>query len=95
MNAAWRVLEWLPKSAKWQDWPDRRVILGHYLPLAEPRLIPEGALIHESVLEHMKADCGYRPSNLPQHFNVEKGPDVARGSDESTGAEHDHDEEEL
>jgi uncharacterized protein (DUF2235 family) len=95
MNAAWRVLEWLPKSAKWQDWPDRRVIFGHYLPQAEPRLIPQGALIHRSVLDHMKSDCRYDPSNLPNIFDVEEGPDISSGAHGRTGTEHGADEEEL
>ena len=32
---------------------------------AEPRLIPEDALIHESVVKRMDALPGYRPVNLP------------------------------
>jgi hypothetical protein len=56
MNVAWRFLEWLPKRAKWREWPSRRILGGRYLPRAEPRLIPEGAWIHRSVLDRMDRD---------------------------------------
>ena len=59
MTAAWRALEYLPKADKYrewpanrrgnQNWPERRSFLGHYIPDAEPRVIPEDALIHGSV----------------------------------------------
>ena len=81
MNSAWRILEWLPKSTKWQEWPDRSVILGYYLPQAEPRHIPKGAFVHRSVLDHMEADRGYRPPNLPSHFEVEEGSAMSSGAD--------------
>jgi hypothetical protein len=92
MNAAWRALEWLPKSAKWQEWPDRRVIFGYYLPQAEPRLIPEGAFVHRSVLDLIEAGCGYSPPNLPNHFDVEEEPET---SGTRTGPELGADEEGL
>ena len=43
----WRLLEFLPKSARYKEWPGRRSFLGFYIPAGEPRLIPEGAIIHE------------------------------------------------
>jgi hypothetical protein len=54
-----------PKRTKWREWPRRPSILGFYLPLAEPRPIPEGALIHGSVFERIAAVPDYRPVNLP------------------------------
>lgn len=68
MSAAWRVLEYLPKSAKYKEWPERKVVLGFYIPDCEPRFIPEGAHVHESVLKRMEADANYRPVNLPKEF---------------------------
>jgi hypothetical protein len=94
MNAVWRVLEWLPKSAKWQEWPHRRVIFAHYLPRAEPRLIPEGAFVHRSVFDLIETDSGYKPLNLPNHFEVEERPDISSGADGRTGTKLGADEEE-
>jgi uncharacterized protein (DUF2235 family) len=73
MNAAWEILEWLPKNKKYREWPQRQCFLGHYLPRSEPRLIPEGAVIHQSVVDR-KANTSYQPINLPASFTVEPGP---------------------
>jgi uncharacterized protein (DUF2235 family) len=70
MNAAWRILEYLPKSAKYREWPQREVHFGFYIPDAEPRVIPEDAFIHESVLKKMAAGQGYKPINLPRKYQV-------------------------
>ena len=80
MTAAWRVLEYLPKRAKYREWPDRQVHFGFYIPDAEPRLIPEGAHVHESVVKRMDAVPKYRPVNLPAHFDIvpmPAGPEFA------------------
>jgi hypothetical protein len=71
MNWAWRILEYIPRRSKWKQWPGRRSFLGFYLPRAEPRPIPEGTLIHRSVIERREAIPGYRPENLPLKPNVE------------------------
>ncbi|OAF13485.1 hypothetical protein AYJ54_05735 [Bradyrhizobium centrolobii] len=68
MTPAWRVLEYLPKSAKYKEWPERKVHFGFYIPDCEPRVIPEGAHVHESVVKRMAALPGYRPVNLPTEF---------------------------
>jgi uncharacterized protein (DUF2235 family) len=65
LRGFWWILEFLPKLTKWREWPRRRSILGFYLPLGEPRFIPDGALIHGSVFERMAALPDYRPVNLP------------------------------
>jgi hypothetical protein len=75
MTPGWRILEYVPKRAKWREWPDRREFAGWYLPLAEPRAIPEGALIHQSVLERMDRDQNYRPVNLPSAYATEEMAD--------------------
>ena len=67
-KVAWyyRLLEWLPKNARWIEWTKRRVVLGFYIPRYEPRLIPEDALIHISVQARLSRPAnGYRPENLP------------------------------
>ncbi|WP_312018242.1 hypothetical protein [Bradyrhizobium semiaridum] len=48
------------------------IVLGFYLPMGEPRLIPEGVLIHRSVLERMDKDPAYRPTNLPKDYRIEE-----------------------
>jgi len=68
---AWRILEWLPKKERWREWPTRRGMFGCYLPRCEPRFIPEGARIHESVLQRKEAMSAYRPQNLPAAYEVE------------------------
>jgi uncharacterized protein (DUF2235 family) len=68
MSAAWRVLEYLPKSATYKEWPERKVFLGFYIPDCEPRLIPEGAHVHESVVRRMAVEPDYRPVNMPKDF---------------------------
>lgn len=68
MSAAWRVLEFLPKRATYKEWPERKVHLGFYIPDCEPRVIPEGAHVHESVLKRMAAEPEYRPLNMPKDY---------------------------
>jgi uncharacterized protein (DUF2235 family) len=70
MNAGWRILEYIPKLAKYREWPARHVHFGIYIPDAEPRPIPEDAFIHESVVKRI-ADVGdYRPVNLPSRYQT-------------------------
>ena len=76
LTAAWKPLEWLPKRTNWKEWAGRRSFAGWYLPNAEPRVIPEGARIHYSVVARKEADSRYRPPNLPGRFEVE-GPSAA------------------
>lgn len=70
MTAAWRLLEFLPKSAKYKEWPARQVHLGFYIPDCEPRVIPDGAHVHESVVKRMDEMPDYRPVNLPARYEV-------------------------
>jgi uncharacterized protein (DUF2235 family) len=70
MTWAWRPLEYLPKSDKYKEWKERPSFLGHYIPDAEPRPIPEGVFIHESVVKRMAAVPTYKPVNMPSHYQV-------------------------
>lgn len=67
----WRPLEILPKAVRHQDWPKRPRLLGRYIPLAEPRFIPDGSWIHVSVTERMKRVPSYKPVNLPRTYGTE------------------------
>jgi len=68
LSGAWWILEYLPKSAKYGEWPERQVYFGWYIPDGEPRLIPDGAVIHESALLRMDALPAYRPVNMPKQY---------------------------
>jgi uncharacterized protein (DUF2235 family) len=68
MTPAWRILEYLPKAAKYKEWPARQAHFGCYIPNSEPRFIPEGAHIHESVLMRIAEMPDYRPVNLPAAY---------------------------
>ncbi len=70
MSWAWRMLEWIPKVEKYQEWKGQWTLLGYYLPNSEPRLIPSNAFVHESVVRRIKTDLGYRPTNLPSRYRV-------------------------
>jgi len=61
MNAAWRAIEYLPKKDKYKEWKARKSTLGFYIPDAEPRVIPEDALIHGSAIEKIANDPKYKP----------------------------------
>lgn len=64
MVAAWFPLEFFPKHRKHCEWAERNVVLQHYIPNSEPRLIPNDAEIHPSVQERMDLLPEYRPINL-------------------------------
>lgn len=68
MTPPWAWMEIVPKSAKRKEWPGRKTFLGMYLPLSEPRFIPEGASIHQSVVDRMKDVADYKPNNIPSEF---------------------------
>ena len=68
LSGAWWLLEYLPKSVKYREWPERKAYFGWYIPDGEPRFIPDGATIHESALQRMDGMPGYRPVNLPKQF---------------------------
>lgn len=70
MTAGWRVLEFIPKSAKYREWQERKVFWGLYIPDCEPRVIPDGAHVHESVVKRMDVDANYRPVNLPARYET-------------------------
>ena len=40
------------------------------IPDCEPRLIPEGAHVHESVVKRMAVEPDYRPVNLPKTYET-------------------------
>jgi uncharacterized protein (DUF2235 family) len=72
LTLGWWPVELVPKKLKWKRWPKRSSGKGFYLPLAEPRFIPDDALVHKSVLDRMAALEEYRPVNLPKSCRTER-----------------------
>ncbi len=70
MNAAWSVLEIVPRKRSEYSVAAEDGQGGWYIPMGRPRTIPEGAWIHKSVKERFDADPEERPKNLPTTFNV-------------------------
>jgi len=70
MTPGWQPLEWLPKSAKLKEWPQRKSVFGFYLPKSEPRHIPDNAFIHSSVLAKIENDRTYIVPNLPKQYQL-------------------------
>ncbi len=70
MNFAWRLLECVPKLAKYREWPARKSLFGLYIPCCEPRVIPEGAVIHESVVRRIAERSDYKPVNMPTAYKT-------------------------
>ena len=74
MNLAWRAVEMLPRRVPSSSWRRGGKGGGIYLPLSDPRFIPQDALIHQSVVDRLNgAPAGgpYRPVNLPSRYRVE------------------------
>jgi uncharacterized protein (DUF2235 family)/membrane protease YdiL (CAAX protease family) len=82
LTGPWWLFEIFPKLARLKEWPGRRSFLGLYIPWAEPRPIPnrpwdgkasdDPFFVHSSLIARIAAVPGYRPVNLPAHFNVEQ-----------------------
>jgi uncharacterized protein (DUF2235 family) len=88
LKGAWWPLEYLPKRAKHREWPARKVHFGYYIPDAEPRLIPDGAIIHQSAIDRMNAMPSYRPENMPvQHETFPMPVPPAHGASADEAAE--------
>jgi uncharacterized protein (DUF2235 family) len=70
MTVGWRALELVPKTDRYKEWAARPSWLGYYFPRAEPRFIPNNALVHESVVQRMRAVPNYAPVNLPSTYQI-------------------------
>jgi uncharacterized protein (DUF2235 family) len=70
LHGLWWIPEFIPKSYEIRIGDKYKSRIGVYG--GRPRLIPEGSVIHESVLERMKNPAnGYKPRNLPARYSVE------------------------
>ncbi|MGO4564017.1 DUF2235 domain-containing protein [Rhizobium sp. 2YAF20] len=74
MNFAWKMLEYLPRRVPETSWRKRGNTQGIYLPISDRRFIPDGATVHQSVLDRSDRSpptTPYAPPNLPQNFAIE------------------------
>jgi uncharacterized protein (DUF2235 family) len=74
---AWKLLEWIPKRTKYEEWPNRTKVDGFYIPCGEPRMIENATvrpLIHQSVLVRRNLVPDYKPVNFPAQYDVEPWP---------------------
>lgn len=67
MSFGWRLLEYLPRRKPAES--RRPSFMGLCIPMAEPRLIPDGASVCASVLKRPVP-----PVNLPDHYDEEPDP---------------------
>ena len=78
MTWAWRSLECVPRRVPPTSWRRHGDTGGIYIPLADRRLIPDGASVHQSVFDRMtavKSEAPYDPPNLPSHYTIEPWSD--------------------
>jgi uncharacterized protein (DUF2235 family) len=80
MGGGWPILEYIPKSTRWREDREKQGKWPVYLPKKEPRLIAEGARIHESVATRINASIGYSPENLPPLNQCEIEPWIEPGA---------------
>jgi uncharacterized protein (DUF2235 family) len=78
MNWAWKALEYVPRRVPETSFRKRGNTQGVYIPMADRRFIPDGALLHQSALDRMQGASSYSPANLPQTYSVEPWSDDDR-----------------
>lgn len=70
MTPGWRVVELLPRWKSRFSLTRRKGVFGIYLPLFEPRHIPDGARIHASVFDRRGTPRDYPQPNIPDDHTV-------------------------
>ncbi|MEM5473905.1 DUF2235 domain-containing protein [Hoeflea sp. AS60] len=72
MNAAWAFVEFLPRKVPKTSFYRQLQIGKVYWPVFDYRRIPEGAKLHEAVIERLRKRPDYKPPNLPRTYEVVK-----------------------
>ena len=72
MNLAWSMVEFLPRKVPKTSFYRRPQIGRIYWPVFDRRRIPEGAGLHEAVIERLAKRNDYNPPNLPETYKVVK-----------------------
>ena len=70
MTRGWSLLEYIPRKKPLYGNTSRPTFAGLYLPRSEQRLIPEGAMIHQSVFDRSNQHSCQLPANLPADHSV-------------------------
>jgi hypothetical protein len=65
MNAAWALVEFLPRRASSRKMTSRWSLLGWCIRFFERRAIPDGAAIHASVLVRRGTPSDFKQPNIP------------------------------
>lgn len=73
MKGAWPIIELLPRRISRVKESRRRSLLGWYIPFFERRVIPDGAVIHDSVLKRRGTESDFAQPNIPDDLYT-KGP---------------------
>lgn len=68
MTPGWRILEYLPRRISRHVQTRRAALAGLFLPLAEPRYIPEDASIHSSVIGSAGIHIADIHPNVPSRY---------------------------
>ncbi|MCC0036603.1 MAG: DUF2235 domain-containing protein [Hoeflea sp.] len=72
MNVAWGVVEFLPRKVPKTSFYRQLQIGRIYWPVFDYRRVPEGAKLHEAVIERLHKRADYKPPNLPKTYQVVK-----------------------
>ncbi|WP_339763129.1 DUF2235 domain-containing protein [uncultured Hoeflea sp.] len=80
MNVAWSIVEFLPRKIPKTAFNNRFKIGNIYWPLFDHRRIPEGAKLHEAVIQRLDKRPDYKPPNLPGTYEVVKTRPVTGAS---------------
>jgi len=68
MTFGWSILEFIPRRGP--EGLSRRSLFGISIPLFRRRRIPQGSLLHRSVIERRKV-LGIWPPNIPDEYGIE------------------------
>jgi hypothetical protein len=72
MNFAWGFVEFLPRKVPRTSFYRQLQVGKVYFPVFDYRRVPEGAKLHEAVIERLEKRKDYRPPNLPKTYEVVK-----------------------
>ncbi|WP_394688317.1 T6SS phospholipase effector Tle1-like catalytic domain-containing protein [Hoeflea sp.] len=72
MRGGWLIAEFLPRKIPATAFRIRFRLGKFYIPLFDHRKIPEGAKLHEAVIERLDKRPDYKPPNLPATYEVVK-----------------------
>ena len=78
MNFGWGFVEFLPRKVPKTSFLRQLQIGRIYWPVFDYRRVPEGAKLHEAVIERLSKRKDYRPPNLPKRYEVVKTREAPR-----------------